>query len=177
MRNHTTLAALLMLGALGIGTLFAQPASNPPDLDPAQAEGERLVNDMAGIHTEMLRLQAAAHEAKDVVKLNCVNEKLIAVKALINIGEDQRDELAGATSSGDQSAQSILVRLQGTHGEVVAERDAARACVHENVGTMGQAVVTVQRPVVPDDPTDDRGPFNPTTASFDIERPAFATPW
>lgn len=177
MRNHKTLAALMALAAFGIGTLFAQPAPTAPDLDATQKQGEQLVTEMDAIHTEMLRLQTAAHGTKDVVKLNCVNERLIAVKALVNIGEGQRRDLDVAISSGDPNAQDILTQLQGTHDEVVAERNAAQACLHENIGTMGQAVVTVQRAVVPDDPTDDRDPFDPTTALFDIERPAFATPW
>jgi hypothetical protein len=179
MRHRKTLSTVILLATLGVGTLFAQPDTSkavgaPP---PSAGEGERLLGEMESIYSQVLRLQSVAHSSKDIVKINCVNEKLVAVKALLNIAEDTKHNLDAALSRDDGTAQAQLSQLEGTHAEAVTERDGAQACMGENLGRSEAAGVRVQRPAIPDDPTDDRGPFEPTNSLLDIERPAFATPW
>src|SRR5688572_27572372 len=94
MRTSRKLVVALSVAALGIGTLYAQPnppENKPPDvtvpgetkatLSPRQMvdESKRLLAEMEGFHIRVLQLQNAARKAKDVIKLNCVNEKLLAV--------------------------------------------------------------------------------------------------
>src|SRR5688572_17650417 len=90
--------------AFGGSILYAQPGGDTKPADPAPApaplpdvtlpgekkvdlspremsnRADELIKEMEITHRAVLEMQAAAKLAKDVIKLNCVNENLLAVK-------------------------------------------------------------------------------------------------
>lgn len=196
MRKRHLWAALLIGGLVGAGAVYAQPdqpsGENLPDvtasgetqadLSPREmaTETERLLKEMEAMHVRVLQLQTSARKAKDVIKLNCVNEKLLAVKQLLNIGEAAQTDLTESIAGGDRAGQvHNYGQVKLAHERVVAERDEAEGCIGEEIVFVGPTKVDVTGPDMPDDPTDDPdvdGSFWPVDP-FDVERPNAASPW
>jgi hypothetical protein len=195
MRKTKLLLSALVAGALaGGGFLYAQvpDGGDDKDLPEVSATGEteatlsaremslesdRLIKEMEASHVRVLELQTAARKAKDVIKLNCVNEKLLAVKQLLNIAESAQTDLTEAISGGDHAQQvHDYGQVKLAHERSVAERDEAEGCIGEEIIFVGPTEVNVDGPDIPDDPTDD--PDDPfTAADVDLERAAYASPW
>lgn len=195
MRKRKLLLLALSLGALvGVGTLSAQPSPpqpkpEPPDitapgelkanLTPRElaSETKKLLSEMEGFHVRVLSLQASARKAKDVIKLNCVNEKLLAVKQLLNIAEVAENDLTEAIASGDRDAQyHQYSQVKLAHERATSERDEAEGCIGEEIVFVGPTKVDVDGPTIPDDPTDDPDdPFSGTVVIF--EPVVYATPF
>jgi hypothetical protein len=193
MRTSRKLVAAFAIAALGIGTLYAQPAPAPeppkPDvtatgetkaeLSPREmaTEVKKLQQQMEGFHVRVLQLQAAARKAKDVIKLNCVNEKLLAVKQLLNIADNAENDLTEAIAAGDRDAQvHQYSQIKLAHERATGERDEAEACIGEEIVFIGPTKVDVDGPAMPDDPTTDpHDPFDVPPSDF--EQVNTASPW
>lgn len=192
MRQRHFLAILVLGAAVGAGTLYAQPGDDLPDLPEVTASGEatanlsaremvleseRLIGEMETVYRRVLELQASARKAKDVIKLNCVNEKLLAVKQLLNIAESAQNDLTEAVAAGDSASQVHQYgQVKLAHERSVAERDEAEGCIGEEIIFVGPTEVDVDGPDMPDDPTDDPDDtFDPIGPDF--ERPASASPF
>lgn len=196
MRTSRKLLAALTIGVLGIGTLYAQPqppAPTPPekkpdvtapgekkaDLSPREmaTETKKLLGEMEGFHVRVLALQSSARKAKDVIKLNCVNEKLLAVKQLLNIADKAQTDLTEAIAASDRDAQvHQYSQVKIAHERAVAERDEAEGCIGEEIVFIGPSQVDVDGPAMPDDPTQDpEDPFGAEPSDF--EQPNTASPW
>ena len=101
----------------GSGTAAPTPAPDLPDVSlPTEKDvklstqemdenAAKLITEMEGIHRHTLELKASAQQAKDVIKLNCVNENLLAVKQLLNIADAAQNELDEAIARGERSEQ------------------------------------------------------------------------
>lgn len=193
MRKARALLAGLLVVGLGGGLLNAQPAAPPPgdklpdittagetraSLSPREmaTETKRLLAEMEGYHVRVLALQASARKSKDVIKLNCVNEKLLAVKQLLNIAEVAENDLTEAIASGDRDAQvHQYSQVKLAHERSTGERDEAEGCIGEEIVFIGPTQVTTDGPPMPDDPTAD--PFDPFTgATVELEPVGWATP-
>ncbi len=197
MRHHKSVFAALLIAGLAGGVVSAQPApAEPPDdgselpdvtasgdaeadLSPREmaTETKRLLVEMEGYHVRVLQLQGSARKAKDVLKLNCVNEVLLAVKQLLNIAESAENDLTEAIAGGDRDGQvHQYSQVKLAHERSTAERDDAEACIGEELIFVGPTDVQVDGPVMPDDPTDDGDdPFAST--SVVLEHAAYATPF
>jgi len=191
----TVLAPFLVAGLIGGGLLYAQPGDDEKpgeDLPDVTASGEveadlsaremateatRLIAEQESHHARVLELQGAARKAKDVIKLNCVNEKLLAVKQLLNIAESAQTDLTEAIAGGDRAQQiHDYGQVKLAHERSTAERDDAEGCIGEEIIFIGPTKVDVTGPTMPDDPTDDEDdPF--TGTSVELERPAYASPF
>mgnify|MGYP003381058932 CR=1 FL=1 len=98
----------------------AAPADDDPDLSlPADKNAsltptemsdnaDSMIDEMEKIHRQTLELKAAATKSKDVIKLNCVQEEMLAVKQLLNIAEQAKTDLTEAKVQGDRAEQQIL---------------------------------------------------------------------
>jgi len=187
--TKSLLAGLVAIGIASGGYLYAQPSGGTgsadvtatgetkADLSPREmaTETKRLISEMETMHVRVLALQASARKAKDVIKLNCVNEKLLAVKQLLNIADKAQNDLTEAIASSDRDAevhQYSQVKL--AHERSTAERDEAEGCIGEEIVFIGPTQVTTNGPAIPDDPTADPNPFD---APLDIEHVDMASPW
>ena len=117
---HKLRIVLLSLG-LGVmvsasGPLNAQPSGSDPaggddagesvvvpmekvaQLTPQEmsTKADEVLAEMKQIFKRVVELQHAARSQKDVIKLNCVNDKLLQLKQLLNIAEGARNNMIEA---------------------------------------------------------------------------------
>jgi hypothetical protein len=123
----------------------------------------------------VLHLQAKARQAKDVIKLNCINDKLVQLKAQVNIFDSAQASLKagleGSSAAGDR--QPTFAEVTGAGEAVKSLRAEADICVGEPELFKQESSAEVQRPEIVDDPgaTDLSEPGGP------FEAPAYASPF
>lgn len=185
------LAAFALAGLVGGGYLYAQPAPagggtadgdvtvpmekqatlSAPEMTAAAKD---LQAKMEAVLQRVLSLREAARKQKDVLKLNCVNEKLLQVKQLLNIANEADTELATAISSNDEDERyHQFSRINISAEKVNSLRDEAEGCIGEEIIYVGPTKVVVDKPPFPDDPTG-QDPFN---LGLDFDRPGYASPF
>jgi hypothetical protein len=150
------------------------PKEVKQDLSPREmaTEAKKLLGEAESSHIRVLQLQGEARKAKDVIKLNCVNENLLAVKQLLNIMEAAESKLREAIASGDRDAQvHNYSQIKLAHERSTAARDGAQSCVGDEIVFIGPTKVEVEGPRMPDDPTD------PTDDPFSIDVPLEELIW
>jgi hypothetical protein len=179
----------LALAILGGTYLYAQPADDTapetPDvtvpmekeanLSPQEmrARAEQHIGEMQQVLTRVVELQTAARKQKDVIKLNCVNDKLLQIKQLLNIADTARTNMTEAIAQSDDPGRYHQYgQITIAKEKVLALRDEAEGCIGEELVFLGPTEVDVDAPTMPDDPTDD--PMNP---DFGIEQPGYASPY
>lgn len=147
----------------------AAPAPRPVTVDEARVTGERLQRQIRATMLHVKHLQTVARKDKDAIKLSCVNDRLINLKAQANVFElAQRDLL--------ESIDAAEAR-QKNHARVVDAANAMRRLREEADACVGQPEMAVERgneytrPTVTDDPTGAL-PFDIT-----IETPGYASPF
>ena len=176
------------LGSLAIGgsLLQAQAEDDAPEvtapieketnLTPAemQAKSEETLKEMQEVLVRVVELQKVARKAKDVIKLNCVNDKLLQVKQLLNIAEAGRTDMVEAIAQQDKDStqhQFSQITIAGEKADGL--RGEAEGCIGEELIFLGPTEVTVDDPGLQDDPTAP-DQFN----WYDIiEPPAYASPF
>ena len=177
--------ALAILG--GVTLVSAQGADpTPPSAPPPapinrkmtlQEMNESLISSEAQIQADgrqILHLKDVANRQKDVIKLTCLNDKLIQYKAQVNIWDAGKVTFQSAATKSDTDRETAYSSLMGTAKAVRDLRDQSNACVGEPELYKQEAGVEVSHPPFPDDPTAD-DPFDPTVN--DIEPPAYASPY
>lgn len=99
--------------------------SGPEKLD--RAEGH-LIRMKQVLKQVIARLEDARRE-KDVVKLNCVNEKLTQVKGLLKVSEQADIALQEAVARRDEAADSELQKVSIARVKVDQLRVEAEECI------------------------------------------------
>jgi hypothetical protein len=122
----------------------------------------------------MVHLKEVATKQKDVIKLTCLNDKLIQLKAQQNIWDSNKATFQVAVTKSDTDRITAYNDLTGVAHAVHTLRDEANACVGEPELYKQEAGVEVTHPPFPDDPTA-VDPFDP--GMNDLEPPAYASPW
>jgi hypothetical protein len=136
MRPSVHLLATLLL--LGSGVARAQGPAKPatatleraaevPDKEKV-TRSNAAVSRMRSVLTEVLGRLEEARATKDVVKLNCVNEKLTQVKGLLRISEQSDVALQEAVAKKDTTASEheySKVSIAKDEGRAAAERGRA----------------------------------------------------
>lgn len=161
------------------------PGEKNVDLAPREmsAKATELIKAMEGTHRAVLEMQAAAKQAKDVIKLNCVNENLLAVKQLLNIADAAENELDEAIARGDRSEEvHQFGQITIASEKSSAARDEAQGCLGEELHFVGKNDIVVTGPAIRNDPTHDGdlghpGGQDPFGVSVPLEDPVFASPF
>jgi len=115
----------------------------------------------------MQHLQQLARKEKDVIKLNCVNDKLVQVKPEMNIVDAAIAELESAT---DATRMPVFESISTAAENIRRLREEADQCIGEPVQTGGDSSNSFTGPTAPDDPT--KGFNGP-----ELEPPAYASPY
>ncbi len=192
MTRTRKLLSLMAISAMTAGgvALYAQPTPGgpPPDSDvetPAGQEAKLSSEEMASRAGELTaqadgdlrrieQLKADARKKKDVIKVNCINDKLLQAKQLLNIIDDAADRLSAAITTNneeDRYHRFSVVTISAEKIHIV--REEAEACVGEEISYAGPAQIDVDEPDVPDDPTEP----DPFPGGDDvIEPPGYASP-
>jgi hypothetical protein len=146
--------------------------SLPEMVARAEAIEVQIKDDMRHV----LHLQAKARQAKDVIKLNCINDKLVQLKAQVNIFDSAHASLKagldGSSAADDQ--QATFAEATETGGAIKTLRAEADICVGEPELFKQESSAEVKRPEIPDDPGAG-DPFDPAGGPF--EPPAYASPF
>lgn len=112
-------------------------------------------------------LQQIARREKDVIKLNCVNDKLVQIKPHLNLGDAATSELMGATEYTKVAAyQNAVLAAEN----VRRLREEADQCIGEPVTVGSESSNSWTGPHAPDDPT--RG-----WPGGGLEPPVYASPY
>ena len=153
------------------------PMTKQAELSPREmvTKSEGLIGEMKSMLDRVIAVQQVARKQKDVIRLNCVNDRLLQVKKLLNIAESSRNDLTEAIASeNEKDRYHQFGKIKIAHENVGVLRDEAEACVGEELIFIGPTEVQVDKPLLTDDPTgDDRFVID----ALDIERPAYATPY
>jgi hypothetical protein len=180
--------AMILLGAV---TALAQPDPNagsavapPPPTTPApESKVDVSVGEMrirsGEIQTQIgedyravLGLRERVRKMKDVIKLDCVNDRLVQVKAQMNIGDRAKQSLDTAIDKDPAQARELFTQLEKTGNSVKELREQAQSCIGEPELYKQEAGLEVDRPEIPDDPgTYD--PFEPGQVA--VEPPGYAS--
>lgn len=155
---------------------MSAPVEARANVSPAEmkANSETMITEMKGFLERVIALQQIARKQKDVIKLNCVNDRLLMMKKLLNIGESARNDLVEAIAAQDEDDRyhhygKIVISKERTG----ALRDEAEACIGEELIFLGPTQVDIDTPDVPDDPTN----ADPFDLGLDFERPGYASPF
>lgn len=119
-------------------------------------------------------LQAKAKKDKDVVKLNCVNDKLTQVRGHMTVTDQSMASLNADVAKGDDGArQHEFTRVTILFQKVTTLGTEAEQCIGEDVSYVGATRVDVE--VDPSVPPGD--PTQPDLPVPDVQRPPEASPY
>lgn len=127
-----------------------------------------LVEQAARDNETVVALQLKARKEKDVIKLNCINDKLLQIKAHANMLERAKSAFDGLTT--DATEQRVQFgEVQSNAGAIRILREQALVCAGE-LDLKGDTESSWSGPDIPDDPSKDIFPD-------DIEPPGYASPF
>ena len=184
---------LVLLSVLVAGSALAQPEQtitpgSPPapttgggnDVDIAVKQRSMLTpQDMLGQGKDYFKamnetlghiqsLQETARRQKDIIKLNCVTDKLVQAKVNINIAEQAMTSLQESIARSDEGGRTHeFTRLTIVNQKVLILGTEAENCIGEDLSFVGATRVDVE--IDPNIPTTD--PTQPPAPSVDVSRP------
>jgi hypothetical protein len=185
---------LLLATILMGGTVFAQapdpgapsmapPAGNAVDLSVKQqptlsptdmlTQSRTYFQSMGEVVKRIQVLQDQAKREKDIIRLNCVTDKLVQARVNVNIGEQSMAALQDNVSRADAGGSTHeYTRLTIVNQKVTVLGAEAENCIGEDLSFVGATRVDVEvDPNIPQyDPTQPGSPF------IDITRPPAASP-
>jgi hypothetical protein len=149
------------------------PSGKMAQLSPAEMTiaADDLMTGMQGMLRHVQQLREKAAKEKDIIKLNCVNDKLMPMKAQVNLAEASRRQLDDMINAGDDKGRyASYSDLIASNDKVKDLRDEADACVGESLTYVGKTEVSVT------------GPDNPLIPGEDgfgqgIEPPTYRSPF
>jgi hypothetical protein len=140
-----------------------------------QDRAKSYLDEMREVLGHVLKLLKEAREEKDVIKVNCVNEKLTSIKGLIRISEQAEMTLQEALAKGENdTASHEFHKISISHQKIRVLRSEAEQCVGELAFAVGKTTVEVEvdKDKVPEqDPTEVNLPETP------VIRPPAASPY
>jgi len=178
MSRTSKLRSLLTVGAVvsGIGVAAAQPSDAAQPQPALDLSASQLAQTEKNLSPEQMREQAAAfippmersaavvrrqlvesRQARDVVKVLCLNDKLNQIDVAVRSAQDRMTALAAAAGQGDQERTrheyTVIAVLRDRVHALAAE---ANQCVGEETGFIGGSEVKVEiDPNIPDTETTD----------------------
>ena len=177
-------ALLVAVLLLGVGFARAQgpakPATTTLEKASEVADKEKIsrssaaVTRMRSVLSEVLGRLEEARATKDVVKLNCVNEKLTQVKGLLRISEQSDVALQEAVARKDATAaEHEYSKVTIAKGKVEQLRNESEQCIGQ-LAFRTDENLTVEVEVPSGLPTED--PTNPPPPPPPTNRPPPASP-
>jgi hypothetical protein len=136
------------------------------------AASQSMADFASATNKHIQHLQSVARKGADIIKLSCVNDKYVELKAQSNVLDEVRQQLAGA---GDTDARfQVYDAAKDAVDKVRTIREEADACIGASeLGAVSDATFTA--PLIVDDPTA-MLPFEDNSATT-LEPPAYASPF
>jgi hypothetical protein len=158
--------------------------ANPPAVDIAVKQKPTLTPDemvtqakdyfhaMNDVLKRIQLLQDQAKRQKDIIRLNCVTDKLVQGRVNINIAEQSMSSLQESIARADEGGRTHeFTRLTIVNQKVSVLGAEAENCIGEDLSFIGATRVDVD--VDPNIPQTD--PTQPPAPGTDIERPGEAS--
>ena len=140
------LAACALLASSASAAQAAKPQKLSSDSDKLEASADHLARMKAALKQVLGRVEEARNE-KDVVKLNCVNEKLTQIKSLLRVAEQSDLALHEAVSNRDPSADAELSKVAIARAKIDALRGESEQCIGQLAYIVDEkTIVEVQQP-------------------------------
>lgn len=183
--------------ALASGSLLAQPADPlAKEKDSADKDGkdkkdkkkekpasslsvEEMQTQLASASSKIkldvrhvMHLRELARKQKDVIKLTCVNDKLIQLKAQQNIYGAVEVQLQAVLTEGQGDRFELFTQVSVGADNIRKLREEADACLGEGDLAPSETDVDVSSPDIVDDPTKAGDIFQPG-----VEPPGYASPF
>jgi hypothetical protein len=186
------MARIVVIGIiLSLATgVFAQTDEPPPVtsrsvIDFGQAsklsDSEKIdkassyLGEMKDVLSAVLDLLKDARDEKDVIKLNCINEKLTSIKGLIRISEQADITLQEAVAKGERdTATHEFHKIAISHQKIKILKTEAEQCVGELAFAVGKTTVEVE---VDKDVVPEQDPTKVELPETEIIRPPAASPY
>jgi hypothetical protein len=146
-----------------------------PTLTPAEMvnQSKDYFKGMGDVVKRIQTLQDQAKREKDIIRLNCVTDKLVQARVNVNIGEQSMATMQENIARNDEGAETHeFTRLTIVNQKVIVLGAEAENCIGEDLSFVGATRVDVEvDPNIPQyDPTQPGSPF------IDITRPPEASP-
>lgn len=183
MKTRAMAISLVLLAPAVWAQPAAEPAAGGMDFEQAAELGDQqklelasqYLADMKSVLRSTLGLLKTAREEKDVIKVNCVNEKLTNIKGLLRISEQADITLQEAVAKGERdTATHEFHKIAISHQKIKVLKTEAEQCVGELAFAVGKTTVEVEvdEDLVPEqDPTQVELPETP------VVRPPAASPY
>ena len=186
-------AKLLLTTTFMASTVFAQgsaptpisppSAGTPVDLSVKQRPtltGDEMITQskdyfrgMGEVLKRVQTLQDQSKREKDIIRLNCVTDKVVQVRVNLNIAEQSMAGLQESIAKADEGERTHeFTRLTIVNQKVLVLGAEAENCIGEDLSFVGATRVDVEvDPNIPQyDPTQPPGP------GINIDRPGEASP-
>jgi hypothetical protein len=146
-----------------------------PTLTPEEMvnQSREYAKNMAATLTRIQVLQDQAKREKDIIRLNCVTDKVVQVRVNISIAEQSMAALQEAVTRADEGERTHeFTRLTIVNQKVQVLGAEAENCIGEDLSFVGATKVDIE--IDPNIPQYD--PTQPPAPGIDIERPGEASP-
>ncbi len=147
--NRTTLPLLVVCAMLATAAR-AQDATpigpRTPDSDKLEAAADNIARMKTALKLVLGRAEQSRSE-KDIVKLNCVNEKLTQIKGLLKVSEQAKAAAEEAMARRDESAATEIQKIGVASDKADKLRSEAEQCIGQLAFAVDQrTVVEVELP-------------------------------
>ncbi len=130
---------------------------------------------MITIHANVKKTAERAKLDKDIIKLNCVNDKLILVVGNIKVAEFSIKQLKEAARRRDDEARNhAFAKLTIAYQKTIVLEQESDACIGEDIAYVG--ATRVETEVDPDITEEDPTSWAPVPVE-PIERPEIQSPY
>jgi hypothetical protein len=126
MRSH--LIVTFVLASLAGAVSAQQPGGGKSDQEKLDAAADNITRMKSSLKQVLARAEQARSD-KDVVKLNCVNEKLTQIKSLIGVAERADIALHESVAAKDTASDAANSKIAIARTKVDALRNDAEQCV------------------------------------------------
>jgi len=140
--------------ATDVGLDFRKSITLTPQ--ETQAQARDYYKKMQETQRRVQTLQSKAKKDKDMVKLNCVNDKLMQLKGHMTVTDQSMSSLTlDIAKSDDTARQHEFTRITILYQKVVTLGTEAEQCIGEDVSYVGATRVDVEidPSIPPEDPT------------------------
>ena len=146
-----------------------------PTLTPEEMvnQSREYAKNMGDVLKRIQTLQDQAKREKDIIRLNCVTDKVVQVRVNMSIAEQSMASLQEAVTRADEGERTHeFTRLTIVNQKVQVLGAEAENCIGEDLSFVGATKVDVE--IDPNIPQYD--PTQPPAPGIDIERPGEASP-
>lgn len=149
--NPKTLMLACVLASIPVAARAAPQGTS--GADKLEVSAEHLARMRMSLKRVFARVEEARNE-KDVVKLNCVNEKLTQIKALLKVAEQADVALHEAVSKRDPISEVEFAKIGIARTKVEGLRAASEQCAGQLAYVVDERTTVEVQP--PSDPAGER---------------------